>query len=111
MSEVLESAKAYLDGTHKDGNGDGRSLIERLARFSDPFISADGDLCVNIRTYERSKKIHGKFIKMPGIVVNLESADDVDALMGYLKDIRDNMEVLREVAQERRKRWTKFRRK
>lgn len=111
MSEVLKSAKAYLDGTHKDGDDVAKSMTEKLARFSDPFLSADGDLCVNVRTYERTKKIYGHFIKMPGIVVNLESDEDIEAMIGYLRDIQDNREVLREVAQERRNRWTKFKRK
>lgn len=108
MSEVMKSAKAYLEGTHKDDVDEPQSVTERLARFSDPFLSADGDLCVNVRTYERTKKIYGRFIKMPGIVINLETDDDIEAMIGYLHDVQDNREVLREVAQERRKRWNKF---
>ena len=110
MSEVLKSANSYLDGTHKENVGVVKSIKEKLARFSDPFLSAKGELCVKLRAYERTKKIYNHFIKMPGIVINLETDDDIEQLIGYLRDVQDNREVLREVARERGERWAKRKR-
>jgi len=109
MSEVRKSATAYLNGTHKEEKMS-NSLAAKLARYSDPFISSNGELCVNVRAYERVKKIFGRHIKRPGIILNLESPEDVDTMIEYLQELREHPELLRAVAQKRRDEWERKRR-
>ena len=109
MSEVRRSATAYLNGTHKKEKIN-NSLAAKLARFSDPFISSNGELCVNMRSYERSKKIHGRHIKMPGLILNLETKDDIHAVIQHLNDLLEHEDLLRAVAEKRRERYMEYKR-
>jgi len=109
MSEVLKNAKAYLDNEHQKLREEKEvlSVGEKLIRFSDPIISAEGDLCIKMRTYARGKRIKGNFINMPGLILNLESDEDMNQVIEFIKEAMEQKEVLREVAETRKKRWEK----
>ena len=107
MSEVLKNAKAYLDNKHQKLREEKEALSvgEKLIRFSEPIISANGDLCIKMRTYTRGKRIKGNFINMPGIILNLDNEKDIKEIIEFLQETVEHKDVLREVAETRRKRW------
>lgn len=107
MSEVLKNAKAYLDNEHQKLREEKKALSvgERLVRFSEPIISANGDLCIKMRTYARGKRIKGNFINMPGIILNLDKEEDIKEITKFLQETVEHKDVLREVAETRKKRW------
>lgn len=103
MSKVVENAKAYLNNEHLSIKFD-EDLRGRLTQYSDPQMTERG-LCIKLRTYPRWKNIKGKDIKLPGIIVNIETRNDVDTLIAFIEDIWANREILRKVATTRTNRW------
>lgn len=103
MNEVQKSAKAYLENKYKEIKS--ITLKEKLATFSDPFISDKGELCINLRTYPRRKNIRGLKIKTSGIIINIETRQDVEDFIEHILNVFEERELLRDVAEARVKRW------
>jgi hypothetical protein len=109
---VKKNAEAYISGTHGELDNDLGTVSDRLVRFSFPFISREGNLCINLRAYPPRRRIGGKIIKMPGIIIGLErdggqveTDEDIRSLIGYLEEVLDSRDILRRVAQTRFDRW------